>query len=156
ATPRSEALPGGGLPGPRRPGGRGARRGDAGRRHGRDAGGRRGGAGAGLLPRPLRQRTSGDAGRAAAGASDRRAPGGAAGGGAGMTRVFVPKDAAARAVGADAVAEAIAAAAAGAGRDVEIVRTGSRGLFALEPLVEVETADGRIGYGPVEVADVDG
>ncbi len=34
------------------------------------------------------------------------------------------------------------------------MRTGSRGLYWLEPMVEVETADGRIAYGPVEPADV--
>ena len=28
------------------------------------------------------------------------------------------------------------------------MRTGSRGLFWLEPLVEVETRAGRVGYGP--------
>ncbi|MGZ0149036.1 NADH-ubiquinone oxidoreductase-F iron-sulfur binding region domain-containing protein [Kribbella sp. WER1] len=39
---------------------------------------------------------------------------------------------------------------------VEVVRTGSRGMLWLEPLVEVETADGRVGYGPVAVEDVDG
>jgi formate dehydrogenase iron-sulfur subunit len=71
-------------------------------------------------------------------------------------RIFVPKDAAARAVGADAVAGAIAEAARRAGRAVTIVRTGSRGLAWLETLVEVETAAGRIGYGPVEAVDVDG
>jgi formate dehydrogenase iron-sulfur subunit len=71
-------------------------------------------------------------------------------------RIFVPKDAAARAVGADAVAGAIAEAARRKGRSVNIVRTGSRGLAWLETLVEVETAVGRIGYGPVEAADVDG
>jgi len=71
-------------------------------------------------------------------------------------RIFVPKDASARAVGADAVADAIAEAARGAGRAVTIVRTGSRGLAWLETLVEVETAAGRIGYGPVEPADVVG
>ena len=42
-----------------------------------------------------------------------------------------------------------ASCATGAGIDVEIIRTGSRGLFWLEPLVEVETATGRIAYGPV-------
>jgi formate dehydrogenase iron-sulfur subunit len=71
-----------------------------------------------------------------------------------MTRVFVPKDAAALAVGADEVAGALAEAAARVGKSVEIVRTGSRGLFRLEPLVEVETGEGRIGYGPVEAGDV--
>ena len=35
-----------------------------------------------------------------------------------------------------------------------IVRTGSRGLFWLEPLIEVETAAGRIGYGPVAPDEV--
>ena len=64
-------------------------------------------------------------------------------------RVFVPADSSALAVGADAVAEAIADEARRRGVDVAIVRTGSRGLFWLEPLVEVETAAGRIGYGPV-------
>ena len=58
-------------------------------------------------------------------------------------RVFVPRDSAARSVGADEVAERIAAT----GAEVEIVRTGSRGMLWLEPLVEVETAAGRVGYG---------
>ncbi|MGQ0573096.1 MAG: formate dehydrogenase beta subunit [Pseudonocardia sp.] len=66
-------------------------------------------------------------------------------------RVFVPRDAAAVSVGADAVAERISSLA-----DVELVRTGSRGMLWLEPLVEVETADGRVGYGPVAPEDVDG
>ncbi len=64
-------------------------------------------------------------------------------------RVFVPRDSAAVAVGADEVAAGIARLA-----DVEIIRTGSRGLAWLEPLVEVETAAGRIGYGPVSDRDV--
>jgi len=65
-----------------------------------------------------------------------------------MTRVFVSRDMASVALGADAVAGALAAAGA------EVVRTGSRGLFNIEPLVEVETAGGRIGYGPVGPDDV--
>ena len=64
-----------------------------------------------------------------------------------MTRIFVPRDAAALAVGADEVAAALAGHA-------EIVRTGSRGLFWLEPMIEVETPEGRIAYGPVEVGDI--
>ena len=64
-----------------------------------------------------------------------------------MTRVYVSKDMAAVALGADAVAEALSAAGA------DVVRTGSRGLFRLEPLVEVETPEGRIGFGPVAAAD---
>ncbi len=70
--------------------------------------------------------------------------------------VFVPRDAAALAVGAERVAAAIAAAMAADGRDLRIVRTGSRGMVWLEPLVEIETAAGRIGYGPVAPADVPG
>jgi len=64
-------------------------------------------------------------------------------------RVFVPADSSALSVGADAVAAAILAEASRRSLDIEIVRTGSRGLFWLEPLIEVETAAGRIGYGPV-------
>jgi formate dehydrogenase iron-sulfur subunit len=69
-------------------------------------------------------------------------------------RIFVPLDAAAVAVGADAVAAALARELGGRGAPVEIVRTGSRGMFWLEPLVEVETPQGRIGFGPVGPDDV--
>jgi formate dehydrogenase iron-sulfur subunit len=71
-----------------------------------------------------------------------------------MTRVFVPKDLAALAVGADKVAQAIADIARDRGKDITIVRNGSRGMFFLEPLVEVETKAGRIGYGPVAPRDI--
>ncbi len=71
-------------------------------------------------------------------------------------RVFVPRDSAARSVGADEVAERIAAVAAARGIEVDLVRTGSRGMLWLEPLVEVETPQGRVGYGPVEPERVDG
>jgi formate dehydrogenase iron-sulfur subunit len=70
--------------------------------------------------------------------------------------VFVPRDSAALAVGADRVARRIAEEAAQRGLDVQLVRNGSRGLFWLEPLVEVSTPAGRIAYGPVAVADVAG
>jgi len=66
-----------------------------------------------------------------------------------MTRVFISKDAASLALGADAVAAALASHAT-------VVRTGSRGMMWLEPLIEVETPAGRIAYGPVEAADVPG
>src|SRR5271166_6229572 len=71
-----------------------------------------------------------------------------------MTRIFVSKDAAALAVGADKVAAKIAAEAQARGLPVEIIRTGSRGMVFLEPLVEVESPAGRIGYGPVKVSEV--
>lgn len=69
-------------------------------------------------------------------------------------RIFVPRDSTALALGADDVAGAIAAEAARRQLDVEIVRNGTRGLLWLEPLVEVETPAGRIGFGPVDSADV--
>jgi formate dehydrogenase iron-sulfur subunit len=65
-------------------------------------------------------------------------------------RVYVPRDSAARSVGADEVAARIAQLA-----DVEIVRNGSRGMLWLEPFVEVETPAGRVGYGPVAPDDVE-
>jgi formate dehydrogenase iron-sulfur subunit len=63
-------------------------------------------------------------------------------------RVFVPGDAAAVSVGADEVAAAFEAAGA------SVVRNGSRGMLWLEPLVEVETEDGRVGFANVEPGDV--
>ncbi len=70
------------------------------------------------------------------------------------TKIFVPCDAAARAVGADKVAAALVSEAKRLGRAVEIVRTGSRGLFWLEPMIEVQTPAGRIAFGPVKAKDV--
>ncbi|GAC1526848.1 MAG: NADH-quinone oxidoreductase subunit NuoF [Ramlibacter sp.] len=69
-------------------------------------------------------------------------------------RVFVPRDSAALAVGADEVADRIFALATSRGTPVEIVRNGSRGMLWLETLVEVETARGRVAYGPVQPEDV--
>lgn len=69
-------------------------------------------------------------------------------------RIFIPADAGARSVGADAVSHAVEAEAERRGLDLEIVRNGSRGLYWLEPLVEVEVAGIRHAYGPVTPADV--
>ena len=71
-----------------------------------------------------------------------------------MSRVFVPKDVAAIAAGANRVADALAAEAARRGLTIEIVRTGSRGAFFMEPLVEVETAVGRVGYREIRPTQV--
>jgi formate dehydrogenase iron-sulfur subunit len=68
-------------------------------------------------------------------------------------RIFVSRDAGAVSVGADEVASALDQAAQARGLAIEIVRTGSRGLYWLEPMVEVATAQGRIAFGPVTVAD---
>jgi len=63
---------------------------------------------------------------------------------------------AALSVGADAVARAITEQVAARRLDVTVVRNGSRGMFWLEPLVEVETAKGRVAYGPVTAEAVPG
>lgn len=66
-----------------------------------------------------------------------------------MTTAWVPCDAAALSVGADAVAHALEQAG------VTVRRNGSRGMLWLEPLVEVETDDGiRHGFANVGVDDV--
>ena len=64
-------------------------------------------------------------------------------------KVYVPRDSAALSVGAEGVARAIAGEASSRGLDITLVRNGSRGMFWLEPLVEVETPTGRVAYGPV-------
>ncbi|OLP42813.1 formate dehydrogenase beta subunit [Rhizobium oryziradicis] len=70
--------------------------------------------------------------------------------------VFVPRDAAALAVGADKVAASIEHEANARNLDVTIVRNGTRGLLWLEVLVEVRTEHGRVAYGPVKPSDVAG
>ncbi len=71
-------------------------------------------------------------------------------------KIYVPGDSAAVAVGADEVAGALAIEAAKKSLAITIVRNGSRGLHEMETLVEVETPEGRIGYGPVYADDVPG
>ncbi len=71
-------------------------------------------------------------------------------------RIYVPGDAAAVACGADEIAAAIVAAAVKRKLQIEIIRNGSRGMHWLEPMLEVATANGRIAYGPVELADAEG
>ena len=72
------------------------------------------------------------------------------------TIVYVPRDSAARSVGADEVAVALTAEAARRGDDIRLVRNGSRGLLWLEPLVEVDVDGTRVAYGPVAADDVAG
>lgn len=71
-----------------------------------------------------------------------------------QTRIYIPKDSAARSVGADEVAEAIEIESVKRGLPLSIIRNGSRGALWLEPLVEVETDQGRMAYGPVSAEDV--
>ncbi len=71
-------------------------------------------------------------------------------------RVYVSRDAAALSAGADRVAAEIATQARQRGINLQIVRTGSRGMLWLEPLVEVDTGEARVAYGPVQAHDVAG
>src|SRR6202795_41482 len=114
--------------------------------HGRRAGD----TGADLLPRSLCDRALGDAGGPCGRTAERSPPRRAGRGGAAMSlRIFVSRDAGAVAVGADEVALVLALAADKRGIDIEIVRTGSRGLYGLEPMIEVATPKGRVAFGPV-------
>ena len=67
----------------------------------------------------------------------------------GSTVVWVPRDSSARAMGADEVAAALAAH-----EGVTVRRNGTRGMLWREPLVEVETDRGRVGYANVAAVDV--
>ena len=69
-------------------------------------------------------------------------------------RIFVPGDSGAVSVGADEVAAQVMELAKASDKKIEMKRTGSRGLYWLEPLVEVETVEGRVAYGPVMPEDV--
>jgi len=73
-----------------------------------------------------------------------------------MTTVYVPGDASAVSLGADAVAAELARECRQRGWPIRVVRNGSRGLFWLEPLVEVLVAGKRVAYGPVRAADLPG
>jgi formate dehydrogenase iron-sulfur subunit len=68
--------------------------------------------------------------------------------------VFVPRDSAALAAGADEVAAAITAEAQNRKLGIALIRNGSRGLLWLEPMVEVEHQGVRVAYGPVTPEDV--
>ncbi|MDO0937984.1 NADH-quinone oxidoreductase subunit NuoF [Streptomyces sp. DG2A-72] len=69
--------------------------------------------------------------------------------------VYVPRDSAARSVGADEVAGALQRAATRGDFAIDVVRNGSRGMLWLEPMVEVVTPQGRVGYGPVAPEEVE-
>ncbi|SMF96254.1 formate dehydrogenase iron-sulfur subunit [Methylomagnum ishizawai] len=72
------------------------------------------------------------------------------------TTVYIPRDSSALSLGAERVASALQAEAAQRNIAINVVRNGSRGMYWLEPLIEVATPDGRIAYGPVNVGDVAG
>jgi len=72
------------------------------------------------------------------------------------TKIFIPRESTALSLGAHDVAKEISNYSINHKLDLALIRNGSRGLFWLEPMVEIETPHGRIAYGPVEVTDVDG
>jgi formate dehydrogenase iron-sulfur subunit len=71
-----------------------------------------------------------------------------------MVKVYVPRDSSALSMGADRTAKAIQSEAAKRGVEVELIRNGSRGMFWLEPMIEVATNQGRVAYAPVQPEDV--
>jgi formate dehydrogenase iron-sulfur subunit len=73
-----------------------------------------------------------------------------------MERIYIPKDSGALAVGADEVAAALISAASKKKIPIEVVRTGSRGLFWLEPMIEVDINGRRVAYGPIEAEEAEG
>ncbi len=70
--------------------------------------------------------------------------------------VYVPCDSGAISLGADRIAATIALQAQQRGLDITLVRNGSRGMYWLEPMVEVATEQGRVAFGPVQAGDVAG
>ena len=71
-----------------------------------------------------------------------------------MPTLYLPCDSLARAVGADEVAVALATQAQERNLPLDLQRTSSRGLYWLEPLLEVDSPQGRICFGPLTTADV--
>lgn len=71
------------------------------------------------------------------------------------TTLYLPMDTSAIAMGADDVAKAISFQTDNSSQQINLIRNGSRGLFYLEPLLEVETDQGRVAYGPVSVDDIE-
>ena len=69
-------------------------------------------------------------------------------------KIFVPRDSTTLALGANEVAQAIASQAEQRGMQIQLVRNGSRGMFWLEPMVEIEIAGVRHAYGPVTEDDI--
>jgi len=68
--------------------------------------------------------------------------------------VYVPNDSVALALGADALAAALQLHALRRGSPLRLVRNSSRGLYSHEPLLEVDTPAGRVGYARVSAEQV--
>ena len=62
---------------------------------------------------------------------------------------YLPRDTTAKALGAQAVEQKLKS------RGIEPIRNGSRGMFWLEPLLEVAVGNQRVAFGPLSPEDVD-
>ncbi len=71
-----------------------------------------------------------------------------------VLKIYVPRDAAALAVDAEKVAEAVITEAKIREIEIEVIRNGSRGMLWLEPMVEIEKDGVRHAFGPVTPHDV--
>ena len=71
-------------------------------------------------------------------------------------KIYIPRDSSAISLGANDVYNEILKESKERNLDVSIIRNGSRGIFWLEPMVEVETPKGRVAYGPISLLDVAG
>lgn len=72
-----------------------------------------------------------------------------------MHTIYIPRDTTTLSLGADKVAKVIEHMTNKKNLPLNIVRNGSRGLYWLEPMIEVATEQGRVSYGPVTVDDVE-
>lgn len=70
--------------------------------------------------------------------------------------LYLSKDSTALALGADRVAAAIISEARRRDVTINLVRTGTRGMFWLEPMLEVGSHTGRTAFGPICTADIPG
>ncbi len=64
-------------------------------------------------------------------------------------KVYIARETSAQSVGAEAIVRQLIELMQKAGVDLEVIRPGSRGITWLEPLIEVDTEQGRVAYGPV-------
>ena len=69
-------------------------------------------------------------------------------------KIYIPRETTSASLGAELLAKAIDTEARYRNLEIELVRNGSRGACFLEPLIEVETDNGRVGYGPITLEDV--
>ena len=69
-------------------------------------------------------------------------------------KIFIPRDSSSISLGANDVYQAILNESKKRNIDIDIIRNGSRGVFWLEPMIEIRTSKGRVAYGPVSVSDV--